>query len=225
MPDRVTISAIRIEQEGPGVDLSSLPTGVSVEMSDPEPGLGYARNMVTLTYDLSGFGNVALAFDAREFGDEPHAPKDEGGRVKDDGPGGADEGVFGPVADFDFDGVTMSDDLPSAPAGQPGGARWFGARGLGDLSTSGAGIGERQGAGGGPLLDRTIPKSLDCDGLPSLWPGRLGGQARVSPPSERGLARRQATAPRKRRQAWALPEPPLRGGSADSEIVLRSWTD
>ena len=47
-------------------------------------------------------------------------------------------------------------------------------------------------------------------------------QAGAPPPSERGLARRQATAPRKRRQACALPKPPLRGGSADFEIVLES---
>jgi len=120
MPERVAIAPILVEKDGPGVDLSSFPTGLAVEMSDPNPSLAYARNMVTLTYDLSGFENVELAFAAREFGDEPHWPKDEEGRAKDEG----DEGAlaWGPVADFDFDGVAMSDDLPSAPAGQAGGA-------------------------------------------------------------------------------------------------------
>jgi len=114
-----------VEQSGPGADLSTLPSGITIEMSDPEPGLGYARNMVTLTYDLSGFENVTLAFDAREFGDEPHWPKDEGGRLKSEEE--EEEGsVFGPVADFDFDGVAVSDD----------GARWFEARGLRDLSSA-----------------------------------------------------------------------------------------
>ncbi|HUT23338.1 MAG TPA: hypothetical protein VM492_03235 [Sumerlaeia bacterium] len=60
MAQSVSIAPVSIEKEGPGIDLSSLPTGIAFEMSDPEPGLGYARDMVTLTYDLSGFENVAL---------------------------------------------------------------------------------------------------------------------------------------------------------------------
>jgi hypothetical protein len=104
-----------VEQSGPGIDLSSLPSGIPVEMSDLDPELRYARTMVTLVYDLSGFENVALAFDAREFGDEPHAPKDEEGRVKEE------EGtVSGPVADFDSDGVAISDDRGRAMRGLGG---------------------------------------------------------------------------------------------------------
>jgi len=122
---QVILLPTKIEQSGPGADLHDYAeAGISIEMSDPDPDLAYARNVVMLTYDLSGFENVALAFDAREFGDEPHFPKDEGGSMKDEG----DEGVFGPVLDFDFDGVAVSDD----------GARWFEARGLRDLSSAGA---------------------------------------------------------------------------------------
>jgi len=59
--------------------------GISIELSDPDPGLAFARNVLTLTCDLSAFENVRLAFDAREFGDEPHWPKDEEGRAKEEG--------------------------------------------------------------------------------------------------------------------------------------------
>jgi len=43
-----------IEQDGPGIDLSNQPEGLSVPMSDPVQDLEYARNPVTLTYDPSG---------------------------------------------------------------------------------------------------------------------------------------------------------------------------
>lgn len=63
-----------IEQSGPGIDLSNLSDGLSVRMADPVEGLGYARNAVTLVFDLSGCEHARLAFEAKEFGDEPHAP-------------------------------------------------------------------------------------------------------------------------------------------------------
>ena len=68
------ILPIQVEHSGPGVDLSNLPGGVSVKMSDPVKDFAYARNAVTLTYDLSAYMNVRLSFAAMEFGDEPHAP-------------------------------------------------------------------------------------------------------------------------------------------------------
>ncbi len=68
------ITPSQIEHSGPGVDLSSLPEGVSIKMSDPVKNFAYARNAVTLTFDLSGYENVHLAFEAMEFGEEPHAP-------------------------------------------------------------------------------------------------------------------------------------------------------
>jgi len=63
-----------IEQSGPGIDLSNQPEGLSLQMSDPVRDLEYARNAVTLTFDLYGRDHVRLAFEAMEFGDEPHAP-------------------------------------------------------------------------------------------------------------------------------------------------------
>jgi hypothetical protein len=94
-----------IEQAGPGIDVSNQPEGLSVEMSDPVRDLEYARNAVTLTLDLSGFEHVRLSFKALEYGHEPHAQKSEEGIEK-----GENDGVFGPVADFDFDGVAVSAD-------------------------------------------------------------------------------------------------------------------
>ncbi|MCK4294894.1 MAG: LamG domain-containing protein [Planctomycetes bacterium] len=82
-----------IEQSGPGIDLSNLPEGVSVKMSDPVKDFKYARNAVTLVYDLSAHVNVRLSFAAMEYGDEPHAPL---------------AGPFGD--DADFDGVAVSAD-------------------------------------------------------------------------------------------------------------------
>ena len=74
-------------------------------MSDPVRDLEYARNAVTLTFDLSGFVHVRLSFAALEYGNQPHAPKSEEGMEK-----GENDGVFGPVADFDLDGVAVSAD-------------------------------------------------------------------------------------------------------------------
>ena len=87
------IQPIQITESGPGVDLSNLPEGVSVKMSDPVKDFKYARNAVTLVYDLSAHVNVQLKFAAMEYGDEPHAPPPS---------------PFGD--DADFDGVAVSAD-------------------------------------------------------------------------------------------------------------------
>lgn len=63
-----------IDEAGPGIDLTNQPAGISIRMSDPVRDLEYARNAVTLMYDLSGFENVRLLFKAMEYGDEPHEP-------------------------------------------------------------------------------------------------------------------------------------------------------
>ncbi len=68
------IKPTQITQSGPGIDLTNLPEGVSVKMADPVKDFAYARNAVTLVYDLSAHVNVRLTFEAMEFGDEPHAP-------------------------------------------------------------------------------------------------------------------------------------------------------
>jgi hypothetical protein len=87
------ITPTQIIHSGPGIDLSSLPEGVSIKMSDPVKDFKYARNAVTLTFDLSGYENVHLAFEAMEFGDEPHAPPPNPFTVE-----------------ADFDGVAVSAD-------------------------------------------------------------------------------------------------------------------
>lgn len=63
-----------ITSNGPGVDLSNQPDGLAIKMADPVKDFKYARNAVTLMYDLSSYVNVRLSFAAMEFGDEPHAP-------------------------------------------------------------------------------------------------------------------------------------------------------
>jgi hypothetical protein len=68
------ILPVQITESGPGVDLSNLPTGLSVRMADPVKDFAYARNAVTLVFDLSAYEHVRLSFAAMEFGDEPHAP-------------------------------------------------------------------------------------------------------------------------------------------------------
>ena len=83
----------QIEQSGPGVDLSNLPDGLSIRMSDPVKDFTYARNTVTLTCDLSQYSQVRLAFEAMEYGDEPHAPPSN---------------PF--TGEADFDGVAISAD-------------------------------------------------------------------------------------------------------------------
>jgi len=70
----MVINPTTITENGPGIDLTNLPDGISIKMSDPVKDLKYARNAVTLIYDLSELGLLRLAFEAKEFGDEPHAP-------------------------------------------------------------------------------------------------------------------------------------------------------
>ena len=109
-----------IEASGPGVDLKRIGDLISVTMADPDDTLQYAGNHLTLTFDLTTYENVVLAFEARESGDEPHPLRDLQGSTREDG-----EGVFGPVADFNFDGVAIGGD----------GDNWYEARGLRDLSS------------------------------------------------------------------------------------------
>src|SRR4030042_2811906 len=100
-----------IEKSGPGVDLRRIGDLISVTMADPDDGLAYAGNNLTLTFDLRTHENVMLAFEATESGDEPHPPRDRQGRFREDGDDGEDgEAVFGPVADFNFDGVAIGGD-------------------------------------------------------------------------------------------------------------------
>ena len=68
------IEPITITSDGPGVDLTNLSGSISVKMADPVEDFKYSRNTVTLIYDLSSYAAVRLAFEAKEFGDEPHAP-------------------------------------------------------------------------------------------------------------------------------------------------------
>ena len=51
------IPPTNIAQSGPAIDLSNQPEGISLQMSDPVRDLEYARNAVTLTFDLSGLGH------------------------------------------------------------------------------------------------------------------------------------------------------------------------
>jgi hypothetical protein len=97
------IEPIQIEQSGPGVDLSNQPEGLSIKMSDPVKDFAYARNAVTLVYDLTGFEHGLLAFAAMEFGDEPHEPPPS---------------PF--TGEADFDGVAVSADGPRYGGGRPG---------------------------------------------------------------------------------------------------------
>ncbi|MFC1601632.1 hypothetical protein ACFL34_04710 [Candidatus Sumerlaeota bacterium] len=96
MAERVVIGPTAVEQDGPGVDVSTFPSGIAVRLADPNPDLAYARNMVTLTFDLEAFVNVRLNFSAREFGDEPHLPKNELGVENTENIIG-----FGPVAEIE----------------------------------------------------------------------------------------------------------------------------
>ncbi|MBN1515454.1 LamG domain-containing protein [Candidatus Sumerlaeota bacterium] len=70
----MNIQPIHIETSGPGIDLSHAPSGLSIDMSDPVQDFEYARNAVTLTYDLTAYEQLRLTFEAKEYGDEPHAP-------------------------------------------------------------------------------------------------------------------------------------------------------
>ncbi len=67
------IEPSQVEHRGPGVEIVELPDGLAIRLADPVRDLHYARNEVTLIFDLSAFEHVRLAFTAKEFGDEPHA--------------------------------------------------------------------------------------------------------------------------------------------------------
>ena len=67
------IAPSAIDQAGPGINLSNQPEGLSVQMSEPVQDLAYARNAVTLTFDLSSHEHVRLSFKAPEYGGEPLA--------------------------------------------------------------------------------------------------------------------------------------------------------
>ena len=87
------IEPIAITEDGPGVDLNNVSGNITVRLSDPKKGIAYARNSVTLIYDLSSCAIVRLAFEAKEYGDEPHSPPSN---------------PF--TGDADFDGVAISTD-------------------------------------------------------------------------------------------------------------------
>ena len=87
------IQPLTITSDGPGIDLTNLSGSISIKMSDPVEDFKYARNTVTLIYDLSASAALRLAFEAKEFGDEPHAPPSN---------------PF--TGDADFDGVAVSVD-------------------------------------------------------------------------------------------------------------------
>lgn len=117
------IEPTQVESTGPGVKLADHgEAGLSLEMDDPSARRAYAGNTATLRFDLGGYENVVLSFEAKESGDEPHPPRDLAGEAREDEDG---ESVFGPVADFDFDGVAISAD----------GAAWYEVRGLRNLSS------------------------------------------------------------------------------------------
>ena len=104
------IQPITITQDGPGVDLTNLPDGLSIRMADPVEDFKYARNTVTLTCDLLQYSQVRLSFEAMEFGDEPHAPPSN---------------PF--TGDADFDGVAVSAD----------GVTWYEIQDLRNLRSDG----------------------------------------------------------------------------------------
>ena len=116
----MNIQPKQIDQSGEGIDLTNLPSGISIAMAGLDKDFKYNGNIATLTVDLSGFEQVSVSFDARETGDEPHWPRDSEGNIRVD-----EAGVFGPVADFEFDGVSISAD----------GIDWYEIRGLRDLNT------------------------------------------------------------------------------------------
>ena len=89
----MVIEPLTITEDGPGIDLTNLAGSISIKMSDPVEDFKYARNTVTLIYDLVGYLSVQLSFEAKEFGDEPHAPPSN---------------PF--TGDADFDGVAISAD-------------------------------------------------------------------------------------------------------------------
>ena len=52
---KMEIMLAQIATSGSGVDLLSLPDGLSLKMADPVKDFKYACNAVTLTYDLSQY--------------------------------------------------------------------------------------------------------------------------------------------------------------------------
>ncbi len=66
----MNIPPTSIEQDGPGIDLTNQPEGIAIRMVDPVSDLAYARNRVTLTFDLSGAVTARLSFAAMEFSEE-----------------------------------------------------------------------------------------------------------------------------------------------------------
>ncbi len=87
------INPITITSDGPGIDLTNLSGSISIRMADPVEDFKYARNTVTFTCDLSQYSQVRLSFEAKEYGDEPHAPPSN---------------PF--TGEADFDGVAISGD-------------------------------------------------------------------------------------------------------------------
>jgi hypothetical protein len=87
------IAPEHIERAGPGVAVSESTAGLSIRMADPVRDFAQGRNAVTLTYDLLPWQNVRLHFEAKELGDEPHAPPSN---------------PF--TGDLPFDGVALSAD-------------------------------------------------------------------------------------------------------------------
>lgn len=96
--------------------------GMHAVLHDAVQDLAYSQASLTLTAELARYDHVVLTFWAKEFGDEPHYPKDELGSVNSE-----DVAGFGPVADFNFDGVAVSADV---------GLSWYEVRGLRDLSSA-----------------------------------------------------------------------------------------
>ncbi len=66
----MNIPPTSIEQDGPGIDLSNQPEGIAIRMADPVSDFTYARNAVTLTFDLSGTVTARLSFAAMESWEE-----------------------------------------------------------------------------------------------------------------------------------------------------------
>ena len=89
----MNIQPTEIIEDGPGVEVSLRDSHLSCRLADPRRDLQYARNAVTLVYDVSALQNTRFAFAAREFGDEPHAPTSN---------------PF--TGDANFDGVAISED-------------------------------------------------------------------------------------------------------------------
>jgi len=60
------ISPLDITTTGTGVTLASEPDSLTMKMVDPVEDFEYARNAVTLTFDLSNYDRVRLRFEAMD---------------------------------------------------------------------------------------------------------------------------------------------------------------